>query len=532
MITKEEVLSLLVTTETFRVEKTISTSDNDKFCQAICAFSNDMPDSGKKGYLFLGVDNDGNRNGLHVDDDLLKKISTLRTDGNILPIPIMSVDYVSFEDGDVLIVEVTPSKLPPVRYRGRAYIRIGPRKDIATKEEEDILSERRSANFPTFDATPCSEATIDDIDIKTFVENYLPNAIDKDSLLSDQRSVKEQMSSLRLYNLKYDCPTYAAIILFSKNPKYYLPGCYIQYVHFLGQDNASDIANELEFNGNLTSMLPKLESFLDTSLTQQRPVPVSTLREGKAYNYPRWAIRELLMNAVMHRDYRSNAPTKFYQYANRLEIVNAGGLYGNARPENFPRVNDYRNPVVAEALKVLGYVNKFNRGIARVQEELIENGNGEASFNVNNITVFEVKITEANKLTNNEANKLTNNETNKLTNNETNNESDWLLEPYSLHRKDIHNEMLIKYTDDLANIEYQPTTPKDIINLLEMMCVKDYYSSMDIFDALGISRQTHNYKRHVNPLLNSHIIARIEHKRTNNYYLTVLGRLYLMYLKK
>ena len=92
--------------------------------------------------------------------------------------------------------------------------------------------------------------------------------------------------------------------------------------------------------------------------------------------------------------------------------------------------------------------------------------------------------------------------------------------------------MLIKYTDDLANIEYQPTTPKDIINLLEMMCVKDYYSSMDIFDALGISRQTHNYKRHVNPLLNSHIIARIEHKRTNNYYLTVLGRLYLMYLKK
>ena len=117
MITKEELLSLLSTTETFRVEKTISTTDNDKFCQAICAFSNDMPDSKKKGYLFLGVDNDGNRNGLHVNDELLKKMATLRTDGNILPIPIMSVDYVSFEDGDVLVVEVTPSKLPPVHYR-------------------------------------------------------------------------------------------------------------------------------------------------------------------------------------------------------------------------------------------------------------------------------------------------------------------------------------------------------------------------------------------------------------------------------
>ena len=60
-------------------------------------------------------------------------------------------------------------------------------------------------------------------------------------------------------------------------------------------------------------------------------------------------------------------PTKLYQYSDRLEITNAGGLYGNACPENFPNVNDYRNPIVAEALRVLGYVNKFNRGIAMVQ---------------------------------------------------------------------------------------------------------------------------------------------------------------------
>ena len=74
------------------------------------------------------------------------------------------------------------------------------------------------------------------------------------------------------------------------------------------------------------------------------------LQEKILVNYPQWAIRELLMNAVMHRDYRSNTPTKFYQYKDRLEIVNPGGLYGNARPENFPDVNDYRNPVIAEAL--------------------------------------------------------------------------------------------------------------------------------------------------------------------------------------
>ena len=70
-------------------------------------------------------------------------------------------------------------------------------------------------------------------------------------------------------------------------------------------------------------------------------------------------------------------------------------LYGNARPENFPDVNDYRNPVIAEALRVMGYVNKFNRGIARVQKELVENGNGRAAFTVDKVTVFSVNVTNA-----------------------------------------------------------------------------------------------------------------------------------------
>ena len=47
------------------------------------------------------------------------------------------------------------------------------------------------------------------------------------------------------------------------------------------------------------------------------------------------------MNAVMHRDYQAHTPTKLYTYINRIEITNPGGLYGNARPENFPTVNSF-----------------------------------------------------------------------------------------------------------------------------------------------------------------------------------------------
>ena len=94
----------------------------------------------------------------------------------------------------------------------------------------------------------------------------------------------------------------------------------------------------------------------------------------------------------MHRDLQSNTPLRFYEFANHLEILNSGGLYGNARPENFPRVNDYRNPLIASAMKTMGYVNMFNRGVGQVQEDLQSNGNPLADFNVNLITAFKVVV--------------------------------------------------------------------------------------------------------------------------------------------
>lgn len=92
----------------------------------------------------------------------------------------------------------------------------------------------------------------------------------------------------------------------------------------------------------------------------------------------------------MHRDYETNAPVQFYEYDDRIEVQNPGGLYGKVTPENFPNVSDYRNPFIAEAMKVLGYVNRFSRGVYRVQKELVENGNGKAIFDFSLITAFRV----------------------------------------------------------------------------------------------------------------------------------------------
>ena len=392
MVTKDEVLELLRSTETYRIERTISTGDMDKFQEAICAFSNDLPNSREKGYLILGVHDNGVLSGLRVDDALMKKIAGIRSDGNILPLPMMSVERFEFTEGDLLVVEVSPALVPPVRYRGRTFIRIGPRRDIATEAEERVLLEKRTSYMATFDAMPCFGSSLKDIDALFVKNEYLPQIIDSDVLMADKRSLQEQLAAIHLYDIANDCPTNAAIILFGKNASFFLHGCYVQYVHFAGEDTGSEILNERQIRGSLCSILPKLESFVKDAIVTARPMPVSMLREQIVFNYPELALRELLMNACMHRDYQSNMPIRIYQFSNRIEILNAGGLYGEARPENFPTVNDYRNPIIAEAMRGMKYVNMFNRGVQRVKNMLRENGNPEPKFNVSKVTAFEVMV--------------------------------------------------------------------------------------------------------------------------------------------
>lgn len=394
-MTIEELNALLNSDESYRIERTVSTGNMDKFQEAICAFANDLPGSRKKGYLLIGVTDDGKISGLKVDDALMKKISAIRSDGNILPLPVMNTEKIATEEGDVLVVEVTPSFDTPVRYRGRTFVRIGPRRDIASAEEERILSERCAASLPTFDTRPCREAKLDDLDVDAIIKDYLPKAIASDVLAVDKRPLKEQLASLHLYNMQWDCPTYAALIMFGNNPRFFMLGAYIQFVRFKGLDNGGEILNERRFEGCLFKVLPELENFIRDGIITKRPVPVSILREKNVFNYPFKALRELLMNAVMHRDYQSNMPIRLYQYDEHIEVMNPGGLYGQARPENFPYVNDYRNSVVAEMMRTLNYVNMFNHGVRDVQEQLKENENPEAIFNVDYVTAFSVVVREA-----------------------------------------------------------------------------------------------------------------------------------------
>ena len=111
-------------------------------------------------------------------------------------------------------------------------------------------------------------------------------------------------------------------------------------------------------------------------------------RDEISYAYPEWSIREFLHNALIHRDYQSNAPVRFYWFENRIVIQSPGGLYGRVTLETITRTNDYRNPVIAEALKALGYVNRFGFGIQNAQNFLQKNGNPPAKIAADHYSVL------------------------------------------------------------------------------------------------------------------------------------------------
>ena len=231
----------------------------------------------------------------------------------------------------------------------------------------------------TFDVRPCPGCSLDDLVLELFVVTYLPSAVARDVIMENQRGVKEQMASLRFYDLAADCPTNAGVLLFAKEPLRWIPGAYVQFVRWAGTTMADNPVGEKRFSGDLLTTLRELQGFLALP-TQSYPVPESALQERTETDYPSVAIRELLWNAIMHRSYESNAPVRFYWYADRIEIQNPGGLYGMASPENFPRQTDYRNPVVSAAMASLGYVNAFGRGVIRAQDALRRNGNPVAQF--------------------------------------------------------------------------------------------------------------------------------------------------------
>jgi ATP-dependent DNA helicase RecG len=326
--------------------------------------------------LFIGANDDGTCASLPITDELLRTLADMRSDGNILPFPMMTVQKRVLRGCEVAVVEVQPSYSPPVRYNGRVWIRVGPRRGTATAEEERRLSEKhRAADLP-FDRRPITGSSLDDLDLDLFQRVYLPAAVARDVLAANERSLEQQLTSLH-FLATTATPNAAAILVFGKDPISWIPGAYIQFVRFEGLEVTDPIRHQKELTGPFPQILRQIDEVLDANISVAGDVRTGAT-EIQHPDYPIIALQQLVRNAVLHRNYEStHAPVRVYWFSDRIEIHSPGGLYGQVNAENFgcPGVTDYRNPLLAEAMKNLGFVQRFGMGIPLTRKELAANDN-------------------------------------------------------------------------------------------------------------------------------------------------------------
>jgi ATP-dependent DNA helicase RecG len=380
-----ELEALLSDIESDRVERKASAVDGEKIRQAICAFANDLPNHRQPGVVFIGVNDDGGCARLPITDQLLVTLSNMRSDGNLLPLPSITVQKRLISGCEVAVVIVLPADAPPVRYKGQVWVRVGPRRAIATVEEERRLAEKRRGRDLPFDIQPAISASFDDLDMEILHRIYLPSAVAPEVLEQNQRPSELQMVSLRFAVAKPAfTPTILGILVLGREPTAYVPGAYVQFLRIDGTRLTDPIQDQAEIRGALPYVLRMLDEKMAVHIETASDITAGPI-EVRRPDYPIVALQQLARNAILHRNYETSyAPVRINWFSDRVEILNPGGPFGQVNRQNFgdPGVTDYRNPHLAEAMKNLGYVQRFGVGISLARSELTKNGNPPLEFQV------------------------------------------------------------------------------------------------------------------------------------------------------
>ena len=377
--TQVELTALMREIESDRVERKRSAADRSGIRRNLCAFANDLPGRETPGVIFIGVEDDGRCSGLQIDDRLLRDLAGMRDDGNILPLPSITVEKRRLDGCEVAVVTVQPSRDTPVRYMGRAWIKVGPTVREASPEEEQRLAERRRGRDQPFDLRQGAAEKLDDLDLDFLRIHYLPSAIAPDVLLQNRRPPDRQLHSLRL--LDGGRPTWGALLAFGRDPQRWVPGAWVQFLRIDGASITDPIRDQKALTGRLDDVLRRLDELFTLNVSVRTEV-AGRPREVQQPDYPVAALQQLGWNAVMHRSYEgTHAPTRVYWYADRIEMTSPGGLYGRVTSENFGTgVTDYRNSLVAEIMHHLGFGQRFGLGVPLASEALRDNGNPPATF--------------------------------------------------------------------------------------------------------------------------------------------------------
>lgn len=347
---------------------------------SLSSFSN----QNEGGVILFGIDekDDFSIKGVYDAQDLQKKVAEQCKQ---MEPPVRALFTVCDIDGKKIVSAEIPGvdvDLRPVFYKGvgrikGSYIRVG--------ESDEPMSEYEIYSYEAFRKRIRDELrTVDDEKFSLInnerISHYLNEVKkEKDNLA---KSVSDD-DILELMGItKGGKPTLAGLMCFSIYPQAYYPQLCITAVALPGTEQGISGINDERFidNKRITGSIPEmLDSAVDFVRRNSRNITIidSNGRRIDKPEYPVKAVREAILNALVHRDYSSyteNIPVRIEMYRDRLEIINSGGLYGNISINELWQVRpDTRNPALANILEVLHYTENRYSGIPTIMNEFASN---------------------------------------------------------------------------------------------------------------------------------------------------------------
>ena len=261
-MTDEELVELITGLESDRVERKESLTA-DRIREAICAFANDLPNSGLPGVIAVGLNDDGEPVGLNVDDQLLLSLAHMRDDGKIVPFPEIEVRAVDVAGRRVAVVIVLP-----------------------------------------FDSRPVRSATIDDLDLEFVRRELLPQVIDAGVLAENQRSLEQQVAALHLADPS-GVPTATGLLLCGIAPPDHVPGAYLQFLRVDGNDLSGPVKSTHRLVGPMPQIMREVDEILRANVETVVRF-AGEEREVVRPTVPFEALQQLVRNALIHRNLPSS----------------------------------------------------------------------------------------------------------------------------------------------------------------------------------------------------------------------------------
>ena len=330
----------------------------DEYLKYICAFAN-----AQGGVLYIGVNDDGSIHGVSATKKLLEDIPNQSVQHmGILP----DVDLHTKENKEYISIKVTPID-QPISYKGKYYYRSGSTvRDLNGSALQDFLLKKIGR---TWDDLICEEATIDDLDPKVF-EFFLERAFEAKRMPQEAKgdSMQTILTNLNLITTDGKLRN-AAVLLFGKNPQYFFATSNFRIAR-IGK-NDTDLIFQEDINGNILQMAGRVMWQLRSRYLLSRN-RYEGLQRIEDLELPENALRELIHNAIVHRNY-AGFDTQMKVYDDHIWLWNAGELpQGYTLSElttghlSFPR-----NKRIAEVFYKAGFIESWGRGIQQVNEAFI-----------------------------------------------------------------------------------------------------------------------------------------------------------------